>query len=190
MANTPFIPGLTLPHVFHPLSPTFQKWRSLSPQPVTSGLPFIVQCLHAWHEMVLPPAIIFCSAETQTQTRPKAHAFLASLSGCALSTDWTDNMKGFALVYLLVQSLTAVTCSQATLMGSDKDFLLAVQVVAEAGSAMECIQNPDRSIFQVTGIHPAHQLSRKSLFLYLFYIKCLNWVISNRTRVWLNYAKD
>ena len=45
-------------------------------------------------------------------------------------------MKGFALVHFLGQCLTAVLCSQATTMGSDKDIFLAVQVIAEEGADM------------------------------------------------------
>lgn len=99
-------------------------------------------------------------------------------------------MKGFALVHLLVQSLTAILCSKSTLMGSDKDFFLAVQVMAETGADTECIQNPDRSIVHVTGIRPIKLLGNLFLCIFPILVKCWNWVISNGAQVWLNYAKD
>ena len=75
-------------------------------------------------------------------------------------------------------------------MGSDKNFFLAIQVIAEAGADMECIQNPDRSILQVTGIRPIKLLGNLFLCISSIFIKYLNRIISNGTQVWLKYAKD
>lgn len=137
-----------------------EKWSYLSLYSMSSEIPFIVQCLHAWHQIMSPLAIIFSLViRYKPDPRPMSF-FLAYL----LTLYWWHKR-------IFPCSFSSPDSDSSSLFpgypnGKWQGAFPSSKIIAEAWADREYTWTLDMSILRCQ----AHQTHRISLPLYLFCI--------------------